>query len=50
VNLTAFGYDAAALWQAWGPDLRHHTVTLGHFMAEQAPADVTKALHDLLTR
>lgn len=46
----ALGFDAAALWRAWAPDLRHTTVTCGHFMAEEAPADVIKALRDLLTR
>ncbi|GAA4619872.1 alpha/beta hydrolase [Actinoallomurus vinaceus] len=46
----ALGFDAAALWSAWTPDLRHRTVGFGHFMAEEAPADVTKALRDLLAR
>ncbi|GAA2446484.1 alpha/beta hydrolase [Actinomadura vinacea] len=46
----ALGFDAAALWRAWAPDLRHLTVDHGHFMAEEAPADVAKALRDLLTR
>ncbi|WP_101789552.1 alpha/beta fold hydrolase [Nonomuraea indica] len=46
----ALGFDAAALWGAWAPDLRHTTVTCGHFMAEEAPADVAEALRDLLTR
>jgi pimeloyl-ACP methyl ester carboxylesterase len=46
----ALGFDAAALWGAWAPDLRHLTVTSGHFMAEEAPADISKALRDLLTR
>ncbi|WP_019071009.1 alpha/beta fold hydrolase [Streptomyces hokutonensis] len=46
----ALGFDAAALWRAWAPDLRHSTVTCGHFMAEEAPADVAKALRDLLAR
>ncbi|GAB3671285.1 alpha/beta fold hydrolase [Streptomyces sparsus] len=46
----ALGYDAAALWGAWAGDLRHSTVTSGHFMAEEAPADVTGALRDLLAR
>ncbi|WP_106400222.1 alpha/beta fold hydrolase [Actinocorallia populi] len=46
----ALGYDAAAVWGAWAPDLRHLTVTSGHFMAEEAPADVTEALRELLTR
>lgn len=44
------GYDAAALWSAWAADLRHATVTCGHFMAEEAPADIAKALRDLLSR
>jgi haloacetate dehalogenase len=47
---TALGHDAAALWRAWALDLRHTTVTCGHFMAEEAPADITKALRDLLAR
>ncbi|GAA5065341.1 pimeloyl-ACP methyl ester carboxylesterase [Thermocatellispora tengchongensis] len=46
----ALGYDAAALWRAWAPDLRHVTVTCGHFMAEEAPADIAGALRELLTR
>ncbi|MFI6406257.1 alpha/beta fold hydrolase [Streptomyces sp. NPDC050548] len=46
----ALGFDAAALWRDWAPDLRHSTVTCGHFMAEEAPADVAKALRDLLAR
>ncbi|MFF3247148.1 alpha/beta fold hydrolase [Streptomyces sp. NPDC002870] len=46
----ALGFDAAALWSAWAPDLRHSTVTCGHFMAEEAPADIAKALRDLLAR
>jgi haloacetate dehalogenase len=45
----ALGFDAAALWSTWAPDLRHTTVTCGHFMAEEAPADIAKALRDLLT-
>ncbi|GAB2494148.1 alpha/beta hydrolase [Streptosporangium sandarakinum] len=46
----ALGYDAAALWGAWASDLRHDTVAHGHFMAEEAPAEVAAALRDLLTR
>jgi pimeloyl-ACP methyl ester carboxylesterase len=45
----ALGFDAAALWSTWAPDLRHTTVTCGHFMAEEAPADIAKTLRDLLT-
>jgi pimeloyl-ACP methyl ester carboxylesterase len=44
----ALGFDAAARWRAWAPDLRHTTVSCGHFMAEEAPADVVKAIRDLL--
>ncbi|MGQ4510905.1 alpha/beta fold hydrolase [Streptomyces sp. DW26H14] len=44
----ALGYDAAALWRAWAPDLRHTTVACGHFMAEEAPADIVRALRGLL--
>ncbi|KIF75478.1 alpha/beta hydrolase [Streptomyces sp. 150FB] len=47
---TALGFDAAALWEAWASDLDHIGVSCGHFMAEEAPADVTKALRDLLGR
>ena len=43
------GYDAAAVWRAWAPDLRHSTVSCGHFMAEEAPAQVVKALRGLLS-
>jgi len=46
----ALGFDAAALWRAWAPDLDHRTVPWGHFMAEEAPGEVTKALRDLLAR
>jgi thioesterase domain-containing protein len=46
----ALGFDAAALWRAWAPDLRHTAVSCGHFMAEEASADIAKALRDLLAR
>ncbi|MGK5553910.1 alpha/beta fold hydrolase [Actinomadura kijaniata] len=46
----ALGFDAAGLWRAWAPDLEHTTVTCGHFMAEEAPAEVVKALRALLGR
>ncbi|MCX4672221.1 alpha/beta hydrolase [Streptomyces sp. NBC_01381] len=46
----ALGFEAAALWGAWAADLRHSTVSCGHFMAEEAPADIAKALRDLLAR
>ncbi|MFA1540138.1 alpha/beta fold hydrolase [Actinomadura monticuli] len=46
----ALGYDAVALWRAWADDLDHGTVTCGHFMAEEAPAEIAKSLRALLTR
>lgn len=47
---SALGFDAAALWEAWADDLGHSTVSCGHFMAEEAPAEVVKALRSLMTR
>jgi haloacetate dehalogenase len=46
----ALGYDAAARWRAWADDLDHRLVTTGHFMAEEAPAEVVKAVRALLAR
>jgi pimeloyl-ACP methyl ester carboxylesterase len=46
----ALGFDAAALWRAWAPDLVHESVAYGHFMAEEAPEAVVKAVRDLLLR
>jgi haloacetate dehalogenase len=46
----ALAYDAASRWRAWAPDLDHRTVSCGHFMAEEGPAEVVKALRDLLGR
>jgi haloacetate dehalogenase len=46
----ALGFDAAAIWRAWAPDLDHRTVSCGHFMAEEAPAEIVKALRELLAR
>jgi haloacetate dehalogenase len=46
----ALGFDAAALWRAWAPDLVHESVPYGHFMAEQAPEAVVKAVRSLLLR
>jgi haloacetate dehalogenase len=46
----ALGFDAAARWRAWAVDLDHVTVSCGHFMAEEAPAEVIKHLRELLTR
>jgi pimeloyl-ACP methyl ester carboxylesterase len=44
------GFDAAALWREWAPDLRHLTTSAGHFMAEEAPAEITAAIRELLSR
>jgi pimeloyl-ACP methyl ester carboxylesterase len=46
----ALGYDAAALWRAWAPDLAHQTLNAGHFMAEEAPERITALLRGLLAR
>jgi pimeloyl-ACP methyl ester carboxylesterase len=46
----ALGFDAAAHWQAWAPDLQHQTTSAGHFMAEESPSEITSAIRDLLTR
>lgn len=46
----ALGFDAAGLWRVWAPDVRHATVACGHFMAEEAPDDIAKALRELLAR
>ncbi|MEU1728160.1 alpha/beta fold hydrolase [Actinomadura sp. ATCC 39365] len=46
----ALGYDAAEVWRAWAPDLRHDTVTCGHFMAEESPAEIARALRELVSR
>jgi haloacetate dehalogenase len=46
----ALGYDAAAVWRAWAPDLDHIITSAGHFMAEEAPGEVVKALRALLGR
>jgi haloacetate dehalogenase len=46
----ALGFDAAALWRAWAPDLVHESVPYGHFMAEEAPEAVVDAVRSLLLR
>jgi len=46
----ALGFDAAGIWRTWAPDLEHRTVSCGHFMAEEAPAEIVKALRDLVAR
>ncbi|MEO3925678.1 alpha/beta hydrolase [Micromonosporaceae bacterium B7E4] len=46
----ALGYDAAALWRAWAPDLVHQTTSAGHFMAEEAPEEIGTVLRALVAR
>jgi pimeloyl-ACP methyl ester carboxylesterase len=46
----ALGYDAAAVWRAWAPDLNHRLTGAGHFMAEEDPAAIVEDLRNLLTR
>ena len=46
----ALGFDAAALWSSWAPDLDHRTVDAGHFMAEEDPESVAAALRELVLR
>ncbi|OLT26652.1 alpha/beta hydrolase [Nocardiopsis sp. CNR-923] len=46
----ALGFDAAARWRGWADDLRHVTVSSGHFMAEEAPAEVVGELRALMAR
>jgi haloacetate dehalogenase len=44
------GYDDAAVWRAWAPDLEHATTTSGHFMAEEDPSNVVATLRALPRR
>ncbi|MEV6924569.1 alpha/beta fold hydrolase [Dactylosporangium sp. NPDC051485] len=46
----ALGYDAAAVWRSWAADLEHRTTSAGHFMAEEAPAEIIEVLRSLLAR
>jgi haloacetate dehalogenase len=46
----ALGYDAAARWRPWAPDLVHHTVNSGHYLAEETPERITALLRQLLNR
>jgi pimeloyl-ACP methyl ester carboxylesterase len=47
---TALGFDAAAIWHTWAADLEHRTTSTGHFMAEEAPDEISKVLRSLLVR
>ncbi|QIS13794.1 alpha/beta fold hydrolase [Nocardia arthritidis] len=46
----ALGFDAESIWRTWSPEVDHHIVGCGHFMAEEAPAEVTAALRHLTAR
>ncbi|GAA1967884.1 alpha/beta hydrolase [Amycolatopsis minnesotensis] len=46
----ALGFEAAEIWRAWAPEVDHRTTGAGHFMAEEAPAEVLKAIRELLAR
>lgn len=46
----ALSYDASARWKAWAPNLQHTTVSCGHFMAEESPAEIAETIRALLTR
>jgi haloacetate dehalogenase len=42
------GYDPAAIWQAYAPDVRGVALPTGHFVPEEAPSLVADALRDFL--
>ncbi|MBN9619299.1 MAG: alpha/beta hydrolase [Actinobacteria bacterium] len=44
------GFDAAALWRAWAPDLTYQATTAGHFMAEERPDEITDFVRTLAAR
>ncbi len=44
------GFDAAALWEAWAPDLTFQPIQGGHFMAEEKPAEIATFITDLAAR
>ncbi|MET9591835.1 alpha/beta hydrolase [Streptomyces sp. NPDC006516] len=46
----ALGYHAQGLWGAWAGDLRHHTVSCGHFMAEEDPKLIASEIRALAER
>ncbi|MGW5283186.1 alpha/beta fold hydrolase [Streptomyces collinus] len=46
----ALGYHAEGLWRAWAEDLRHRTVSCGHFMAEEDPDLVAAEIRALTDR
>ncbi|MEV1026039.1 alpha/beta hydrolase [Streptomyces sp. NPDC050264] len=46
----SLGYHAQGLWHAWVTDLRHQTVSCGHFMAEEDPKLIAEEIRALARR
>ncbi|GAB7102783.1 alpha/beta hydrolase [Streptomyces phaeofaciens JCM 4814] len=46
----ALGYHAEGLWSAWAENLRHRTVSCGHFMAEEDPKLIAAEIRALTDR
>lgn len=44
----ALGFDAGAIWKRWAPNLQHHIINTGHFMAEEAPSDIARHIRELM--
>jgi pimeloyl-ACP methyl ester carboxylesterase len=44
------GFDAAALWGAWAPDLSYTPIQAGHFMAEKDPSAIAEFVEVLVAR
>jgi pimeloyl-ACP methyl ester carboxylesterase len=44
------GFDAAALWRAWAPDLTYEPIDAGHFMAEEKPTEIAQFIRKLTVR
>jgi haloacetate dehalogenase len=42
-----WGFDGREQWLKWAPNLEHHTVDHGHFMAEDVPAEIATAIRKL---
>ncbi len=41
-------WDFAAVWRGWAADVRAQSVACGHFLAEEAPAEILAALEPFL--
>ncbi|BDT93049.1 alpha/beta hydrolase [Nocardia sputorum] len=44
------GFDAAALWRVWAPDLTYEPIDAGHFMAEEKPEEIARFIRELSVR